>query len=309
MRRGPIPRRARLCGRAWPGDWRRAVAVTVLVLLSTASVAQPSPPAPQPLPPPADLTPVKGLGNANGTSLRLQHKWNGALIFEIGAEGGYLEQVPAPDGSLITIQIDARPLIRAALADWTAAGLPLRAARSGESPSMRVGTGELASNASLGWTNVRTPVHEVTLSLRNIARQAARIYGDMTSQGVIDGRQVSINDFAAMLTSLTALHEIGHALGLVHPDASSGDELGGHFVTLMGATRNAQPPSIMIANSRVFLTLARRAAGRPVGPADIRLNQRDRLGARIMWNRNAGQMMNFQMMQCAMPRAVCGTSR
>jgi hypothetical protein len=279
------------------------------VLLSTASLAQPIPPTPRPLPPPADLTSVKGLGNADGTPLRLQQKWDGELTFEIAPMGQYVEGIAGQDGRSVSVQINARPLIRDALAEWTAAGLPLRAVSPGETPSLRIGYGTLALPSALGWTNVRGPVHEVTLSLRNIARKAVRLYGDMTRQGVIDSRQVSLNDFAAMLTSLTALHEIGHGLGLLHPDAPSGDELGARIVTLLGAIQHPLQPSIMIGDSQVFFTLAHQALGRPVGPGDIRLNQRDRIGARIMWNRNAAHLLILRQMQCALPSPSCIASQ
>lgn len=185
--------------------------------------------------------------------------------------------------------------------------MQIRMVAPGETPSLRIRLGPLARPEMVGWTNMLGRTHEVTLSLQNIVRAADRNYPGYRARGWL-APTLSLNDYAAMLTELTALHEIGHALGLGHPVPSTNHNPVGNFAVVLPDVPNASAPSVMVGEHSMYFLMMYTMRNRAVGMADIRASPRDIQAVNLMWD-GGRPAPGASSHSCVMPEFRCTPSR
>lgn len=289
---------------------RRAALARALVMaaaagqttLPTRSLAQPTTPAPRPQSGAFDTTTIRGQTDADGVRLRLRDNWNGQFLVAIEPMSRFVTNIISLRRTGIparqTIAINLRPLIIEAMHEWDRSRVPVRLARAGETPSVRIRQGVLARSAMLGWTNALAQTREITISPHNIATNAQLNYYELVRTGYLDST-TTLDAYASMIAALTVRHEIGHALGLGHTTAGATDQPNAHFTEIISTPMfEFFEPSIMTASHLLYFQALREIHLRAVTNADIRVTERDLDGANLMWDGRPSAAMTLDIFGC-----------
>lgn len=168
--------------------------------------------------------------------------------------------------------------------------------------------------AALGFTYINSRPIRVMLNPLNLGRRVAADYSRARTAGII-GRDVPVAAYLDMVVRQTVVHELGHAYGLMHPDAELGRAvivLDEYYVELLPAPLTANvDPSIMLAGEGgqfLYLSQLHQRLGRAITLDDIRPSERDLLGASLQWRGLAQRsviQMSLQMLTSCVAGATC----
>ncbi|MCW5003516.1 hypothetical protein M7963_18535 [Enterobacter roggenkampii] len=236
---------------------------------------------------PKDSTRMTGKVDRDGKTLVLSRKWNGIFTYSTANLNSYSRTVQLSNNHTVTLNIFPRMIAEEVIAIWQVTTFPFSSVQGNQPLSLAISTGRLPLPEQVGVTNPLGSPHTVTIDMDHIVNHAVRDYETSVSQGYINQGRTSFQDFVVMLTRLTLMHEIGHAMGLGHPNANTDPEqadYGGYFRVLIPADGSVPTPSIMVHDTRLYFQYLSQTLGRDVRPEDIRPSERDIRAANIMWS-------------------------